>query len=52
MRFFHRFVTCKVRGHMSTGLMLTNMCDRCLGWFTVKSTVWCGDEKISRSRKR
>jgi hypothetical protein len=49
-RIFHRFVTCKLRGHRSTGTFLWWMCDRCHATFTPAHSQYIGDVKISTER--
>jgi len=49
-RTFHRLVTCKRRGHMSTGTFLASICDRCHATFIPKHQSYQEGQKISTER--
>lgn len=50
--FVLRNIVCARRGHISTGLMLWWMCDRCLSDFsaTALPSEWTPEGKVTRSR--
>lgn len=50
MRFFHKHVTCRVKGHFSMGTFLSWMCDRCHEPFTPEISYWAYGVKISKGR--
>jgi hypothetical protein len=46
-----KYTMCLLRGHVSTGILLAQMCDHCHSHFEPAGpSVWVGDTKFTRSR--